>query len=167
VLNALQDQIRYFRLLDLQIGLRFQDFAHFQAVGLFIALGAGGPNGGAARCVQQAELDSDGVGDFAHDAAEGVDFADQMAFGDASDGRVAGHLRDEINVQSVERGLEAHAGAGNGGFASGVSGADDDHVEMFGELHEVLFYRVVWVGHSCPTLLVLISWFSGSVPLHS
>jgi len=22
-----------------------------------------------------------------------------------------------------------------------MSGADDDHVEMFGELHEVLFYR--------------------------
>jgi hypothetical protein len=83
-------------------------------------------------------LDSYGVGDFAHDAAERVDFPDEMAFGDAADGGVAGHLRDEIDVQSEEGGLQAHAGGGHGGFASGVSGADYYYVEMFVELLHVL-----------------------------
>ena len=109
---------------------------------MFVALGAGGPDGGATRSIQEAELDADGVGDFAHDAAEGINFANQVALGDASDGGVAGHLRDEIDVEGVEGGPESHAGAGNGGFASGVPGADDDYVEMFGEGHEFLFYRV-------------------------
>ena len=102
---------------------------------MLVALGAGGPDGRAAGGVQKAELDSYGVGDFAHDSAEGVDFADQVAFGDASDGGVARHLRDEIDVEGVKGSLESHAGAGYGGFAAGVSGADDDDVEMFSELH--------------------------------
>ena len=102
---------------------------------MLVALGARGPDGGAAGGVEQAELDADGVGDFAHDAAEGVDFADQMAFGDAADGGIAGHLRDQVDIERVEGGLQAHAGGGHGGFASGVAGADDHHVELFGERH--------------------------------
>ena len=132
--------------LILQIRLRFQDLAHFQAVGLFVALGAGRPDGGAARCVQQAELDADGIGDFAHDAAEGVDFADEVAFGNASDGGVAGHLRDQIDVEGVEGGLKSHASAGYGGLAAGVSGADDDDVEIFGELHGSFYFTGVVCG---------------------
>ncbi len=85
----------------------------------------GDQTAGPRGCVQQAELDADGVGDFAHDAAERVNLADEVAFGDASDGGVAGHLRDEVDVEGVEGGLEAHASAGDGGFAASVSGADD------------------------------------------
>src|SRR4029077_16169190 len=114
---------------------RFQDLAHFQAVGLLVALGARRPDGGTAGGVQQAELNADGVGDFAHNAAEGVDFADQVALGDATDGRIAGHLCDEVDVQGVESSPQAHAGGGHGGLASGVSSTDDDDVELFGELH--------------------------------
>ena len=122
-------------MLDLQIWLRLQDLAHLQAIGLLVALGAGRPDGGSARSIEQAKLDADRVGDFAHDAAEGIDFADQMALGNSADGGVAGHLRNEVDVQRVEGGLQAHAGRGHGGFASGVSGADHDYVEMFGEGH--------------------------------
>ena len=60
-------------------GWDFEHFAHFDAVELLVALGARTPDGGAARGVEQAELDADGVGDLAHDAAEGIDFAHQMA----------------------------------------------------------------------------------------
>ena len=107
---------------------------------MLVALGAGRPDGGSARGVQQAKLNADCVGDFAHDAAEGIDFADQMSFGDSADGGVAGHLRDQVDVQRVEGGLQAHAGCGHGGFASGVAGADHDYVEMFGELRHPGFY---------------------------
>ena len=65
------------------------------------------------------------VGDFAHDAAEGVDFADEMAFGYAAYGGVAGHLRDEVEVEGEEGGAQAHARGGGGGFAAGVARAYD------------------------------------------
>ena len=117
--------------------MRLQDFAHFQAVGLLVALRARGPDCRTARCVQQPELDADRVGDFAHDAAEGIDFANEVAFRDAADGRVAGHLRDEIDVECKEGSLQSHAGGSHGGLTSGVTSADYDHVEFFGKLHEI------------------------------
>ena len=58
-----------------------------------------------------------------------------MALGDAADGGIAGHLRDQVEVQGEERGAQAHAGRGDGGFAAGVSGADDGYVEVFCEAH--------------------------------
>ena len=124
-----------FGLLDVEIGLRLEDFAHFYAVLLLVALRARRPHGGAARSVEQAELDADGVGDFAHDAAEGIDFAHKMALGDAADGRIAGHLRDEIEVQCEEGGAQAHARGSHGGFAAGMSGSDDDDIILFREGH--------------------------------
>jgi hypothetical protein len=53
----------------------------------------------------------------------------------SADGRVAGHLGDEVEVQGAERGAEAHARRSHGGLAAGVTGADDDDVEMFGKGH--------------------------------
>jgi hypothetical protein len=117
--------------------LRFQHLAHFQAIGLFVALGSGRPDCRTSRSVEEAKLDSDGVGDLTHDSAKGVDFADQVAFGDSSDGGIARHLRDEIDVEREERGLETHAGCGHGSLASGVAGADYYYVEMFIEGHLV------------------------------
>lgn len=95
------DQICDFGLLDFQVGLGFEDLAHFEAIGLLVALGAGRPDGGAAGSIQQSKLNADGVSDLAHDAAESIDFADQMTLRNASDGGIAGHLRDKIDVQSV------------------------------------------------------------------
>ena len=96
-------------------------------------MGAGAPDGGAAGGVEEAELDAAGVGDFAHDAAEGVDFADEVAFGYAADGGVAGHLGDEVEVEGEEGGAEAHARGSGGGFAARVAGAYDEDVEGFRE----------------------------------
>ena len=129
------DQVGDFGLLDLEIRLRLEDLAHFEAVGLLIALGAGRPDRGAARGIEKAELDADGVGDLAHDAAKGVDFADEVSFGDTADGRVAGHLGDQVDVEGVEGGSKSHARRGHGSFASGVTGAHDNNIELFGELH--------------------------------
>jgi hypothetical protein len=119
--------------------LGFEDFAHFCAVLLLVALGAGRPDGGPSGGIEEAELDAYGVGDFAHDSAEGVDFADEMAFGDTSDSGVAGHLRDEVEVEREERGAEAHAGGGHSGFAASMAGAYDDYVVLFGKWHWLYF----------------------------
>src|SRR5437660_908113 len=84
--------------------------AGLKAAGLFIALGAGRPYGRAARSVEQAELDADGISDFAHDAAQSIDLADKMSLGDATDSGVAGHLGNEVDIESIEGGFQAHAG---------------------------------------------------------
>ena len=102
---------------------------------MLIALGAGRPDRRSARSIEQAKLDANRVRDLAHDAAEGVDFANQMAFGNSTYSGVAGHLRDQVYVQRVEGGLQAHAGRGHGCFASGMTSANHDYVEMFGEGH--------------------------------
>jgi hypothetical protein len=129
-----QDQICDFGLLDFQIRLGLQDLSHLQAIGLLVTLGAWRPHGWTSGGVEQAELDADGVGDFAHDAAQGIYFADQVSLGDAADGWIAGHLGNEIDVQGIERRPQAHTGSGHGGFAAGMSGADDDYFELFGEV---------------------------------
>ena len=95
----------------------------------FLSICARGDQTAGPRDVfKQAELDADGVGDFAHDAAERVDLPHQVTLGDAADGRVAGHLRDQVEIHGDHRGPEAHAGAGPGGLAPGVAGADHDDV---------------------------------------
>jgi len=102
---------------------------------LLIALGAGRPDGRSTRSIEQAKLDANRVRDLAHDAAEGIDFANQMSLGNSAYGGIAGHLRNEVYVQRVEGGLQAHAGRSHGCFASGVTGANHDNVGMFGEGH--------------------------------
>src|SRR5258707_95699 len=81
-----------------------------------------------------AELDTYCVSDLAHDSPQGVHLAHQVALGDSAHGGVAGHLRDQIDVESKQGGLQPHAGGGHGGFAAGVSGADHHYVVLFAEL---------------------------------
>ena len=134
-LIVLDDQTCHFRLLDLQIRLRLQHLAHLQAIGLLVTLRARRPHGRAARSIQQAELDADRVGNLAHDAAERVDFADQMSLGNATHRRIARHLRNQVDVERVERGLQAHARGGHGGLASGMAGTHHHYIELLCELH--------------------------------
>jgi hypothetical protein len=44
-------------------------------------------------------LNANCVRDLAHYSAEGVDFADEVSFGDTANRRIARHLRDQIDVQ--------------------------------------------------------------------
>lgn len=136
----MDDQLRNFRLFDLQVRLRLQHFAHFQPISLLVALSAGRPDRGTAGSIQQTELNSDSVGDLAHNSTERVDFADEMSFGYAADRWIARHLRDQINVEGVECSSQPHTGAGDGGLAPSMSGSDGDNIELFGELHRFLFY---------------------------
>jgi hypothetical protein len=133
--GVFEDEVYDFGLADVEAGLGLEEFAHFDAIELFIALGAGAPDGGTAGGVQEPKLNAYSVGDLAHDAAECVDFADKMALGDSADGGVAAHLGDEVEVHGDEGGLESHARGGHGGLASGVACADHGDVVLFGESH--------------------------------
>ena len=132
-------------------GLGFEHLAHLDAVELLVALGARAPNRGAARRVEQPELDADGVGHLAHNAAESVDFADQMSLGHAAHGGVAAHLGDEVEIHGDERGFQSHARRGHGGLAAGVSRAHHGDVVLFRKCHLLLFYGFVRLGALSPT----------------
>ncbi len=144
-----QDDIDNFRLLDVEVRLGLQNFAHLDAVLLLVALRSRGPDGGPAGSIEQTELNADRVGDFAHHAAQRIDFAHQMTLGNSADRGIAGHLRDQVEIQRKQRGAQAHAGTRHGGFAACVAGADDDEIVLFREGHRPIDCIVrVWVGCS-------------------
>jgi hypothetical protein len=80
-------------------------------------------------------LDSDRICNFAHDAAKSINFTHQMTFGDTPDCGIARHLRDQIHVQRIKRGIQSHPRTSHSGFATRVPGSDDYDLELFGELH--------------------------------
>ena len=129
--RGLDRERRHLRLLDAQVRLLLEHLAHADAVQLLVHLRARRPDGRAAAGVEQAELNADRIGHLAHDAAQRVDLAHQVALGDSADGGVAGHLRDQVEVHRDHGGPQTHAGAGARGFAAGMSGADDDDVVPF------------------------------------
>ena len=70
-----------------------------------------------------------GVGDAAHQPVERVDLADQMAFAEAADGRIAGHRADRRGGVGDQRRARAHARRGGGRLAAGMAAADHDDVK--------------------------------------
>ena len=55
-------------------------------------------HGRAFGAIEEPKLDTGGVGDDAHDSPQGVDFANHLAFGDTTDGRVTAHLADGVGI---------------------------------------------------------------------
>ena len=117
----------------MQVLLAFEDFAHLDAILLLVTLGAWRPHCGSARGIQKTELDADGIGDLTHDSAESVYLANEVPFGDAAYGGIAGHLGDQVDVEGKEGSLQPHAGCSHGRLASGVPCAYDHYVILFGK----------------------------------
>src|SRR5271170_4005360 len=58
-----------------------------------------------------------------------------MSLGDAANCRVARHLRNQVDIQRVERSLQPHARRSHRGLAPGMTRADHDYLVLFRELH--------------------------------
>ena len=93
-----------------------------------VALSARAPHGRTLGAVQHAELYGSSIGDAAHVAAQSIDFADNLSFGNASDSRVARHLCNFVHIHRDDDGACAHACRCCSGFTSGMSGTDDHDV---------------------------------------
>ena len=76
-----------------------------QPILLLVALRARRPHGRSAAGIQKPKLNPDAIGHLAHHAAKRINFAHQVAFGDAADRRIAGHLRDQVNVHRDHGGV--------------------------------------------------------------
>ena len=57
---------------------------------------------------------------------------DELAFGGATDGRVAGLPGDPIKVEAEQGCVQAQPSGGDGRFTAGMAAADHDHVKGFG-----------------------------------
>ena len=77
---------------DVEIGLAFQHLPDGGFVKGAIRLGAGGANRRAFADIQHPELDASTVSGTGHSPTERVHLPDKMAFANAADSRVAGHL---------------------------------------------------------------------------
>jgi len=106
----------------------FQDILHPELVSFFVALRPGGLNASTLFGVEHAELDAGGIGIESHFTTEGVDLADDMAFGESTDGRVATHLRHGVEVHGEEKGAASESGGGQRGFTTGMPRTDYGHI---------------------------------------
>ena len=95
---------------------------------------AGAPDRRATRGVEQTELDADRVCNLAHDAAERIDLADEVALGDAPNGWVAAHLGDQVKIKREQSSAQPQTCRRNSSFAAGVSGSDDGNVVLVNRL---------------------------------
>jgi hypothetical protein len=110
-------------------------------IGRLIALRPRRLNGAPATPVQKAKMDSRLIGQSSHEPSEGIYFPHQMTFGQPSDGRIAGHLGDRLEVERDQAGFEAHPSRGVSGLASRMAGSDDDHIEDVRRSHGPLIFR--------------------------
>ena len=93
-----------------------------------VALRPRAPDGRSFAQVQHAELDGCGVCDERHLPSERVNLADNLSFGNASDGRIARHLRYFVHVHRHQTGPCTHVSTGAGRLAACVSTPDDQHI---------------------------------------
>ena len=112
-----------------QIVLDGEQLLHRLAVELAVGLRPGTPDCRTFAGVEHPELDAGPVDDPGHEPVQGVDLADQLALGQAADGRVARHLADGGEVVGDEQRAGAEARRRRRSLAAGVAAADNDHVE--------------------------------------
>jgi len=115
-------------LPDIKVRLVFDHGLHRQTVELLVALHAGGMHRRTFGGIEQAKMHGGFIGDLAHLAAEGVNFLDQLTFGQSPDGRIAGHQRDGIQIDVEQNRPATHARAGQRRFAAGMSAADNRNI---------------------------------------
>ena len=117
---------------DRQIGVIEYLRLHRLAIELAVRLCPRAAYGGAFSPVQEAKLDTGGVGNAAHQAVQGIDFPYQMAFSKPSDGRVAGHGANGGEPVRDQGSPGAHACGSGGSLTAGMAAADNNDVESMG-----------------------------------
>ena len=105
-----RQDFRHFRLLDPQVFLQLQGVLHDLLIAAAVCLGPEGPDRRALAPVEHTVLDAGFIGGAGHFAAQGVDFADQVALAGAADGRIAGHIAHRVQVDGEADCSQAHTG---------------------------------------------------------
>ncbi len=118
-------------LLHEEIFLILNRLFHPKAIVLAVDLGPRRPDGRPFSGIELPELDACFVRRPGHLSAQGVDFLDQMAFGQSADGRIAGHVTDLIDILGDEKGWMAHPGRSQGGLNPGMTSSHHNDIISF------------------------------------
>lgn len=121
-------QIDNLILDDRQGGTGVKGLLHGAAIERAVCLRPRPLRGRPLAAVEEAELDAGGVGGDAHQPVEGVDFADDVAFAQSADRRVAGHFAEAVKAVRDQCGARAHAVRRQRGLGPRMTAANDDHV---------------------------------------
>lgn len=111
-----------------EVGCFVQQVSDFELVGLLVGLGSRPVHGGAFPPIEDSELNSGGIDGSAHQAIESIDLADELAFTDTTDRRIAAHLADGIEVRRKQERAGTEASCCRSRLGAGVTSADDNHV---------------------------------------
>ena len=95
---AFQQQVIHRLLEEGQIGLILQRLPNGLAIQDTVCLGARGSNRGAFTGIEDPELDASVIGGNSHDAAQRIDFLDKMSLANATNGRIARHLAQGVQI---------------------------------------------------------------------
>jgi hypothetical protein len=120
----------------MEIGRLFENPTHFSSIKSSVRLSSRRLNRRASTPIQQTELNTGPVDDPTHDSAQSVNLSHNVPFRDSADGRIAGHLPDEIQIDRHKRGFRTKPRRRRRGFAPGVAGSNYDHIKLLVEHFE-------------------------------
>ena len=97
-----------------------------------VRLRARRPHRRTAAAIEQLELNAGRIDRAAHQAAERIDFADEMPLRRAADRRIAGHERNRLGRERAEPNPAPHTSRRPRGLDPRMAGADHDDVKVVG-----------------------------------
>src|SRR5690606_20880026 len=96
-----------------------------------IRLRAGSPHRRTLAAVEYPELNATAIGSSGHGAAQSINLFHQVALADTTDGWVAGHLPQGLDIVRDQQSTHAHARCSQGSFSAGMAATDDYDVILF------------------------------------
>ena len=93
-----------------------------------VSLRTRAPHCRALRAVEHAKLNRRLVGDNAHLSAKSIYFPDYLTFSNATNCRIATHLRNLVHIHSDEQRLRAKIGSSARSLTTGMAGTDNYNV---------------------------------------
>ena len=127
---ALEDQSGDGALDCPEAGVLLQQRPNRSAIEAAIALRPGSPHGRTFATVQHPELDHREIGGASHDATHRVNLSDDRSFRHAAYRRIARHLPDSLERAGDQANAAAQARSRDGRFGTGMTGTDDNDVEL-------------------------------------
>src|SRR5579862_3054118 len=128
--SLVDEQTRHRALNTAQVRVPFQQRTDGSPVQAAVALRARRPHSGPLAPIEHTELQCRQIRCTTHDSTQRVDLAHDGPFGNAADGRVAGHLPDGLERARYESHASADTSGRHSRFGAGVTGADYQNVKL-------------------------------------
>jgi len=110
--------------------LAVEEAARFHSIAKSIALGSNRLDCGPFSGVQHLDLECRAIGKPSHRPTHCIDLADDMAFPNASDRGVAGHLANQIDVEGEKERSGTHSSRGKCRVDAGMATPDHNDISV-------------------------------------